>query len=290
MQNSTTLAYVFPTDMRSHHRSRCSAAVSVCAVASLVLLTGCADTDSGAAGDVTEDPAESAATTDPESEGAQDDDAAEQDSAPEEPGALAEEQKMEMLLSSEDLPARPESHSTHTGVSYFQESIAVEYTQYQETFGDTECAQAMDRINIDLVGEDPLDGLVHAYSLPAVERGGEEYSPQVYAWALSYEEEVDTSDIWEVIYEHCSGTSLEAGDEYVEIEQLDLEDDHGLSIAGVSMAVHSGEEPIDAASAVRHSMTVDFGDNLVMLSAVGLDREDFAELAHAQAQKLEDAL
>ncbi|WP_120003557.1 hypothetical protein [Nesterenkonia muleiensis] len=258
-------------------------------MASLVLVTGCGgpapdSADQAGAGTDTVEPAGTAAPEE-DAEGAEG--VAEgQDETPEEPAALDEEQKMQLLLSTEDLPARPEGHSTHSGVSYFQESIAVEYTQYQDTFGQTECAQAMDQINVNLVGEDPLGGLAHAYRLPAVEREGQEYSPQVYAWVLSYGQEVDTSGIWEVIHEHCSGTQLQAGDEYVEIEPLDLEDDHRLDLEGISMVIHSGDEPTGAAAAVRHSMSVDFGENLVMLSAVGLDTEGFGELAGAQAHKL----
>lgn len=297
MLNSITLAYVSLPTSRSRTPLSASAAVSVLALSSLVLVTGCSATGSdsaqGAEGTPapgSAEPADTSATA-AQAEGTENDDAsAEQTSDPEEPGALTEEQKMQLLLSSEDLPVRPESHSTHSGVSYFEENIAVEYTQYQEAFGPGECAEAMDRVNVDLVGEDPLDGLVHAYSLPAVERDGEEYSPQIYAWALSYDQQADSSGIWEVIYDHCSGTQLEAGDEYVEIEPLDLEEDYGLSVEGISMVVHSADEQLDPDSAMRHSMTVDFGENLVMLSTVRLDDEDFAELAEVQLRKLADAL
>lgn len=276
------------------------AALPLSAAATLLLLAGCGDSEpsSDAASETSDN--STVSTTAPDSTEAPgegtDDDAAAEETAPAEPDALSEQEKYELLLSSEDLPARPESHTTHSGVSYFEENIAVEYTQYQDTFGDTECAVLMDRINVDLVGDDPLEGLAHIYSLPATvqdddaEQEGEAYSPQVYVWALSYDQAVDTSEIWEDVYENCSDSQLATEDEYVEILPLELEDDHGLSLGGVSMLIHREGEPMEDGAAMRHSMTVDFGDNLVVLSAVGLDSEGFAALAEVQLEKLAGSL
>ncbi|NDK31452.1 hypothetical protein [Nesterenkonia haasae] len=206
----------------------------------------------------------------------------------EEPGALTDEEKLEVLLSSADLGVSPEVHATHEGLSYFQENIAVEYTHYTEIFDETECATAMDRINVDLVGEDPQSGLAQAYTLPPEEGTDEEYRPQVYAWMLSYDREVDTSSVWNYVHEHCTGVQLQSGTDEVEIEPFTLEDSAELSTDGVSMVIHRDGAPIDSPAAVRHSMTIDFGDNLVMISAVGLSETEFAELAAAQSQKLAD--
>lgn len=264
------------------------------AAAALLVLVSCGNSEPGLnASETSEEP--TASTADPDSseapaEGTDDDDAAAEETAPASPDALSEQEKYELLLSSEDLPARPESHTTHSGITYFQENIAVEYTQYQDTFGETECARSMDQINVDLVGEDPLEGLVHIYSLPASEQADQEYSPQVYVWALSYDHQVHTSEIWEEVYENCSDSQLATDDEHVEILPLELEDGHGLSLGGVSMLIHREGEPMEDGAALRHSMTFDFGENLVVLSTVGLDSEGFAELADAQLEKLADSL
>lgn len=271
-----------------------SAAVTVGAAASLMVLAGCGASEPGT--DAESETSETAVgtTAEPDSteaaaEGTDDDAVAEEAASPE-PEALNEEEKYDLLLSSEDLPSRPESHTTHSGVSYFEENIAVEYSQYQDTFGETECAVKMDRINVDLVGEDPLEGLAHIYSLPAIEESGEAYSPQAYVWVLSYDHAVDTSEIWAEVYDNCSDSQLETEDEYVEILPLEFEDDYGLSVGGISMLIHREDEPLEDGAALRHSMTVDFGDNLVVLSTVGLDSEGFAELADVQLEKLANSL
>ncbi len=267
------------------------ATAALCAAAGLSLLISCGDIGQDDQAQqaletaVSAEGTDRAVPTEPAAEGAeQAHEAATAESAgPEAPGALDEDQKLEVLLSAGDLPASPESHSTHTGVSYFLDYIAVEYTQYQETFGETPCAAIMDRINVDLVGEEPLGGLVHSYRMPEDQ---EEHSPQVYAWILSFDEQVDTARIWDRVLEECGGTQLEAGDESVEISRLALAEDFGLDVDGIRMVVHSQDEPLSAGSAVRHSMTVDFGQNLVMVAAVGLDQEDFTAVAETQLSKL----
>ncbi|WP_150461711.1 hypothetical protein [Nesterenkonia ebinurensis] len=266
------------------------ATAAVCAVAGLSLLTSCGDaetadgTESAPETQISAEGTEQAEPTEQPAEGTDETDvAATVTTAPGSPEVLEDEEKLEILLSASDLPQLPEGHSTHTGVSYFQDYIAVEYTQYQETFGDTPCATSMDRINVDLVGQQPLSGLAHAYQLSQDE---DEYSPQVYAWVLSFHDQVDTAEIWDRIQEQCGGTQLEAGDESVEISRLELSEDFGLDVDGITMVVHSQNEPLNAGSAVRHSMTVDFGHNLVMLAAVGLTDDTFSTLAEAQLAKL----
>lgn len=263
------------------------------AVTVLGVLTGCGDSDRGAA-NLTPRETEAPETGTAAPEGPADapegsEEASAEDEAEEmDPGALSHDEKIDVLLSSADLPVSPEGHATHDGLSYFQESIAVEYTHYTETFQETECATAMDRINVDLIGEDPQSGLAHAYTLPPEEESDDEYRPQVYVWMLSYDREVDTSSVWSYVHEHCTAGQLQSGAEQVEIEPFALGDSAELSTDGVSMVIHRDGAPIDSAAAVRHSMTVDFGDNLVMLSAVGLSESEFAELAAVQAQKLAD--
>ncbi|TLP79014.1 hypothetical protein [Nesterenkonia sphaerica] len=279
----------------SRTRSRSRVAVSVVAVSAMGFLAAC-----GASDQDQQDQAEPQSQGTPGSaEGATE--PGEPDREPEgsaaspegnaevhRPGALSEQEKLEVLLSSADLPVSPQGHSTYEDLSYFQESIAVEYTHYQDSFDETECSAVMDRINVDLVGEDPRSGLAHAYTLPAVEGSDQEYQPQIYVWVLSYDREVDTSSVWHYVHENCTGGQLASGTEEVEIEPFSVDDSAGLPAEGISMVIHRNGEPIDSPAAVRHSMTLDFGDNLVMLSAVGLDEEDFADLAAVQAHKLAD--
>lgn len=267
------------------------AAAALCAAAGLSLLVSCGNDGQDAEGEsvpevaVSAEGTNQAAPSEPAAEGTEQAyqtptaDAL----APVSPEALDEDQKLEVLLNAGELPEAPESHSTHTGIPYFQDYIAVEYTQYQDTFGETPCAASMDRIIVDLVGEQPLSGLAHAYRMP---EDVEEYSPQVYAWILSFSEQVDTNGIWDRVLEQCGGTQLEAGEESVEINRLELTEDLGLDVNGVTMLVHRQEEPLNAGAAVRHSMTVDYGQNLLMLAAVGLDEEDFSTVAEAQLSKL----
>ncbi|RJN32715.1 hypothetical protein D3250_02505 [Nesterenkonia natronophila] len=267
--------------------------VSVFAVAAIGLLTGCGGSSPSDA-EVEQQGTQGAngATTGAEEPATSQEDASgrstqngEEDA---EPHALTDEEKLEVLLSTADMPVSPEGHSTYESLSYFQESIAVEYTLYQETFDESECSAVMDRINIDLIGEEPQSGLAHAYTLPAEEGSDEDYRPHIYVWVLSYDRGVDTSSVWNHVHEHCTGGQLASGTEEVEIAPFTLEDSAELRTDGISMVIHRDGEPIASPAAVRHSMTVDFGDNLVMLSAVGLDDSEFAELAAVQAQKLAD--
>ena len=290
---STILVRVLCPRWSSRTLHRPSAVVSVATLVTLAGLTACggSGTDQGG-GEQPETAAATPGTAEPEeSPGAPDEregTADPGDSELTEPGALDDDEKLDVLLSSADLPVSPDGHSTYEELSYFQESIAVEYTHYQETFDESECAAAMDRINVDLVGEDPQSGLAHAYSLPPEEGTDTEYRPQIYVWMLSYDREVDTSSVWNYVHEHCTGGELESGTDQVEIQPFVLEDRAELDTDGISMVIHRDGEPIASSSAVRHSMTVDFGDNLVMFSAVGLDDAEFSELAAVQAQKLAD--
>jgi hypothetical protein len=290
---SSILVRVLLPLFRSPTRNSPRAVVSVFGVAALGLLTACGGSNPNDV-DAEQRGTQGAAEGTPETEepaGSQENSSerSTQNGAEEvEPLALTDEEKLEILLSTADLPASPEGHSTYESLSYFQESIAVEYTHYQETFDASECSAVRDRINIDLIGEDPQSGLAHAYTLPAEEGSDEQYRPQIYVWVLSYDRGVDTSSVWNYVHEHCTGGQLASGAEEVEIEPFTLEDSAEVRTEGISMVIHRDGEPIDSPAAVRHSMTVDFGDNLVMLSAVGLNESEFAELASVQTQKLAD--
>src|SRR5699024_9754084 len=86
--------------------------------------------------------------------------------------SLDSEQMMAALISPSDLPQVPEGHSTHSGTDYFHQEIAVEFQDYRDRFGTSECTTTMDSINVELVDEGVQDGLMHIYRFD--NSGGEE--------------------------------------------------------------------------------------------------------------------
>lgn len=267
--------------------------VTCCAVVTLGLLTGCAEPEPDAPDAPAEEATEEAAPQTYEgAEGAEaddedgDGDAAEED---ETIGPLDEDQMMNLLLAPGELPESAEGHSTYSGLGYFEEYIAVERSEYQETFGESECSQAMDQVNLELVGQDPQTGVMHEYRLPTASgASGVEASAEVYVWMLSYPEgtEVESSGIWEDIAEYCEASPLEAEGDQIEIEPFTL-DSAEWPMSGISRQIEM-EDPEDGDTQVieGYSVTADFGSNLLMMTAVAVDAETFTEIAEAQAAKL----
>lgn len=189
---------------------------------------------------------------------------------------LTEDQMMDVLLSSEDLVNPPEGHSTDTGLAYFEEKIAVNPGVYTETFGPSACARQMDEINLNLVGEGALTGVLHEYR-----RTGADGSPELlFVWALSYPRDVDTSDTWDKLLAACEDQGLRNDTEQITISALDHE-----PFSGVNMQFLS---EVEAQSGVTHGQTAsgDFGQNLVMMSAINMEDRDFAVLMDRQAEKI----
>lgn len=267
--------------------------MTCCAVVALGLLTGCVEPEP----DSQEPPAETATEeaapqTYEGTEGAEpDDEDGEGDTAEETEsiGPLDEEQMMELLLAPGELPESAEGHSTYSGLGYFEEYIAVERSEYQDAFGQSECAQDMDRVNLELVGEDPQTGVMHEYRLPTASgASGVDASAEVYVWMLSYPEGtgVESNGIWENIAEHCAASPLEAEGDQIEIEAFTL-DSTEWPMSGISRQIEM-EDPEDGDLQVieGYSVTADFGSNLLMMTAVAVDAETFTEIAEAQAEKL----
>lgn len=194
-------------------------------------------------------------------------------------GPLDEDQLMDLLVSSADLPAPPTGHSTHVGLGYFTEFIAVAHQDYRETFGENECTTAMDTINVELIGGDPVEGLVHEFQLPREETG----EARLYVWALSYEREVDSARVWDQILQGCEG-GLDSPTDTVTIDPLNAE-----GFTGVSLDMRSERDGVPP-RITGYSATADAGHNLVMMSSVGLTEEEFLQVAAAQAAKIDQAL
>ncbi|MGO1193049.1 MAG: hypothetical protein ACTMHH_04160 [Nesterenkonia sp.] len=200
----------------------------------------------------------------------------EQQTASEELVALTPEQMMDVLISPSDLSAVPEGHSTHSGSNYFHEEIAVEFQDYRDRFGTSECTTTMDSINVDLVGEGAEDGLMHMYSFTSSD--GEEQTGLLYVWMLAYDRPINTSPVWSAVGEHCTGTQLQNGADSVDVATFDAGD-----FTGVQLGIHGDSEEFTTFSA-----SVDAGENLVMMSSVGLEEERFRDVVRTQQLKLDE--
>lgn len=189
---------------------------------------------------------------------------------------LTEDQMMDVLLTSSDLVNPPEGHSTDTGLAYFEEKIAVNPGVYTEIFGPNACARQMDEINLNLVGEGALTGVLHEYR-----RTGADGSPELlFVWMLSYPRDVDTSSTWEKLLAACEGQGLRNDTEQITISALDHEPFSGVNMQFLSeVEAESGVTQGQSASAA-------FGQNLVMMSAINMEDRDFAVLMDRQAEKI----
>lgn len=195
--------------------------------------------------------------------------------------ALNADQMQNLLISASDLPGSPQGYSTYSGLSYFEDHIAVASTVYEETFGATECAEAMDSINVDLVGEDAQDGVINEFQLQGTEADeGEEPTPLLYAWVISYDRSVDSSPVWKSVIEHCDGAPLENGADHVEVQEF-----NGSGFTGVGLHINLTEEGQER-TIEGYSATADAGENLVMISAVHLGEEEFRELLESQSERI----
>lgn len=192
--------------------------------------------------------------------------------------SLESAQMMDALISPSDLSEVPEGHSTHSGADYFHQEIAVEFQDYRDRFGPGECASTMDSINVDLVGEGAEEGLMHIYSFSDAQ--GEQQSGLLYVWMLSYDHAVNTSPVWRDVDDHCSGEQLQNGDDSVGVTAFDAGD-----FTGVQLSIQRESED-RAEDFTTFSASVDAGENLVMMSSVGLGEERFREVVQTQEQKL----
>lgn len=191
---------------------------------------------------------------------------------------LSSEQMVEVLISPSDLPAVPAGHATHSGADYFHEEIAVEFQDYKDRFGPSECTTAMDSINVDLVGEGADEGLMHTYRF--ADEG--EQTGLLYVWMLAYDRPVDTAPVWDGIDEHCSQTQLQNGTDSVDVHSFDVGEFSGLQL-GIHRGSQGSEEEFTTFSA-----SMDVGENLLMMSSVGLDEASFDDIVQTQQQKVEE--
>lgn len=246
------------------------------AVAAVFAVTACGGEDEDeAATNEREDSAEDSETD--EADGANG-----EDTDPENWPALSEDQIVDLLINSGDLSQTPDGHSTHSGLSYFEERLLAEDRySYAEAFGDSTCAAAMDSINQQLVGEDPDEGFAHEYRLG----DGEEGPARLFAWALSFEDTVDHSETWEEIQSECDGEELGNSTDSVEVEALQVDTEAGIDFTGLTTYIH-GEDDGDPYEITAHSASADVGNNLLMLSAQDLSEEDFRQAVEIQAEKI----
>lgn len=185
--------------------------------------------------------------------------------------ALSEEQILEALLDEGDMPFEVLQFAETTGTQYFRDRMGVNQGVYVDGFGESECAAAMDAVNVDLIGEDPESGVIR-------EVGYEEGSMAL--WMLSYDRPAESASVWEQLLESCGGSVLENESEVAEFGGFS----HG-AFGGMTMQMHLA----DGSVVEGWFATRDFGNNLVMISALNLDQPVFEELVEAQDEKL-DAL
>jgi len=181
---------------------------------------------------------------------------------------LREEEIREVLLDEEDLPVEVLQFAETTGTQYFHDRMGVNQGVYVEGFGDSECAASMDGVNADLVGEDPEEGVIR-------EVGYEDGSMAL--WMLSYDRPAESADIWERLLEACEDSVLENEAETAEFDRFT----HG-AFGGMTMQM----ELADGSVVEGWFATRDYGDNLVMISALNLDRPVFEGLVEAQGENL----
>ncbi|GAA1816966.1 hypothetical protein [Nesterenkonia flava] len=192
---------------------------------------------------------------------------------------LSEEHMMAALLTSAELPGIPDGHTTHYGVEYFEDEIAVDQGFYVETFGESTCAARMDSINQDLITHGAIDGLLHAYR---TSMGEQDTESRLYLWALSYAEPVSTSGIWNDVVSACSEEGLSRGGESIEVRSFSQSPFSGIQITATSENDDGSEITFQG-----YSATADFGHTIVMVTSANMGEQEFAEVTTLQAEKLE---
>lgn len=266
---------------RARSRLQSAAPALACLAAGLLGLSACTPTAEGTASAAQPTDAEPSGST----EAFHDEADQEQETAAEEADepvleALSEEEMLEVLIGPGDLPEPPAGHSTNSGIDYFQEQVAVEFDDYRDRFGPSECASAMDSINLSLVGDGAAEGLLHTYRFAD---GGESPAGLLYVWALSYDHDVDASGIWARIEQHCVEAPLQNDSDSVMVDTFEAEE-----FTGVQLDMDSASEEAEE-SLTSFSATAEVGHNLVMMSSVGLSEDDFRELVQIQQRKLSAA-
>ncbi|MGJ9372691.1 hypothetical protein [Nesterenkonia sp. CF4.4] len=205
----------------------------------------------------------------------QDDDAAEESPAPESEELLTEPEIAEILLTASELPFTPDSHSTLTGLDFFEDQLGAAADVYTESFGEGECASAMDRINADLVGESPELGVVQEYQHELADR-----TESLYVWMLGLQEPPNSGAVWDRVTEACTAEPLQGETDSVNFEAFENHDFRGLEL---NMEVHDGESMVEV---LGFSASVDYGRHLLMVSAANMDAETFDAIVERQADKL----
>lgn len=188
------------------------------------------------------------------------------------PVGLSEAQFLEIMLDEDDVPQDPQQFSENTGTDYFHESMGVNQGRYTEGFGASECAAAMDAVNVDLIGEDPVEGAIREVSY-------EDDGASLVLWMLSYEEPAASGLVWDQLLAACEGSVLENETDTAEFFSLDHAGFSGMSM---EMQLQGGS------SADGHFATLDYGHNILMISALNLEEDVFLEVVGDQVQKLEE--
>lgn len=195
------------------------------------------------------------------------------DSGPEE--LLTQREIAQILLTESELPFTPDSHSTLTGLDFFQDELGATAEVYTESFGEGECASAMDRINADLIGESPERGVVQEYQHELADR-----TESLYVWMLGLQDQPNSGAVWDRVIEACAGQPLQAETDSVDFEAFEAHDFRGLEL---EMEVFDGESVVEV---LGFSASTDYGRHLLMVSAANMDAETFEEIVELQAEKL----
>lgn len=195
-------------------------------------------------------------------------DAAEAGEIEEAPAALSEEEILGLLLDEEEMPLEVLEFAETTGAEYFHERMGVNQGVYTEGFGESECAAAMDAVNVDLIGGDPLEGVIREVGYA---------DGSMALWMLSYDRQADSAQVWEDLLGACESTVLENETETAEFASFS----HG-AFGGMSMQMDFE----DGSAVEGWFATVDYGENLVMISAINVDQSVFEQLVEAQSAKL----
>lgn len=221
--------------------------------------------------------AEDGSAQDPSAEdgSSQDDDGAEASPAPASEELLTEREIAQILLTESELPFTPDSHSTLTGLDFFEDQLGAAAEVYTESFGEGECAAAMDRINADLVGESPERGVVQEYQRELTDR-----TESLYVWMLGLQEPPNSGAVWDRVTEACAAAPLEGETDSVDFEPFEAHDFRGLEL---NMEVYDGESMVEV---LGFSASVDYGRHLLMVSAANMDAETFEAIVERQADKL----
>ncbi|TDS87553.1 hypothetical protein [Nesterenkonia aurantiaca] len=195
------------------------------------------------------------------------------ESGPEE--LLTQREIAQILLTESELPFTPDSHSTLTGLDFFQDQLGATAEVYTESFGEGECTSAMDRINADLIGDSPERGVVQEYQHELADR-----TESLYVWMLGLEDRPNSSAVWDRVVEACTGQPLQAETDSVDFEAFEAHDFRGLEL---EMEVYDGESMVEV---LGFSASKDYGRHLLMVSAANMDAETFEEIVESQAEKL----